>query len=274
MTLLDTALTWVEKGFSVIPIGYYSKKPVIKSWYPYQTQLPTRQELLEWFPSELRNIALITGGGLVVIDFDVMDVFDYWYQQTRLDTYMVKTRRGVHVYIKTSQPAKNFHSSLLDVKAERGYVLIPPSIHPSGYQYTILQSAPILSINQLQDILPAEFTPEPEAVQFTDPVKAIDDPWELADRATTFDSNVIETIRGKISILSILDGERTSPDGRWYSSFCPFHDDHNPSFWIDLQRGMCGCRVCNIKEMDVINLYARIHQLNNRQAIIELQQKL
>lgn len=271
MTLLETAISWVGKGFSVIPIGYYSKKPSIRSWQPYQDRLPTRRELLEWFPSELRNIALITGNGLAVIDFDVMDVFEYWYQQTHLKTYMVKTRRGIHVYIKTRQPAKNYHSPLLDIKAERGYVLIPPSMHPSGYQYEIFQNAPILSIDQIQDVLPAEYTPEPEYVPPTEPT-LINDPWILADKAATIESGVIEKIRRDISILNFLNGD--SRDGRWYTTYCPFHEDHNPSFWIDAQRGLCGCRKCNIKEMDVINLYARLRNISNRQAIVELQQRL
>jgi len=202
-----------------------------------------------------------------------MDVFDYWYQQTRLNTYMVKTRRGIHVYLKTRQPAKNYHSPLLDIKAERGYVLIPPSIHPSGYQYTIFQNAPILSINQLQDVLPAEFTPEPEFPP-TELVELENDPWLLADKADSVEPNAIGAIRIQVSILSILNGQRSSPDGRWYSTYCPFHEDHNPSFWIDTQRGLCGCRKCNIKEMDVINLYARLHSISNRQAILDLQRKI
>ena len=67
------------------------------------------------------NIGLITGNGLVVIDFDVMQVFDYWLPrflaQYPGNTYMVKTRRGVHVYLHTEEPAVNHHTELLDVKA-------------------------------------------------------------------------------------------------------------------------------------------------------------
>ena len=273
MTLFETALTWVSRGYSVIPIGYYSKKPMIKSWQPYQDRLPSDQELLEWFPSELRNIALITGKGLCVIDFDVLDVFDYWNQLFRLKTYMVKTRRGMHVYLNTKQTAKNYHSPLLDIKAERGYVLIPPSIHPSGFQYTVYKNAPILTVNQLSDVLPVEFTPEPEIAP-TESFEIENDPWVIADRADYFESDIVQKIREQVSILSILNGERSSPDGRWYTTFCPFHEDHNPSFWIDAVRGLCGCRKCNIKEMDVINLYARLHNTSNRQAILELQHKL
>lgn len=275
MTLFETAKFWTDHGISVIPIGYYSKRPIIKSWEPYKNRLPTEFELEQWFPNELRNIGLITGNNLVVIDFDVMEVFNYWFSLFPLNTYMVKTRRGVHVYVIAQEPAKNYHSDLLDVKAERGYVLIPPSIHPSGYQYQVYNQADILWIDRLEDVLPKSFTPEPERIPMhTEPLKIESDPWIIADSAVTFDKDVIQAIRKQISILSMVGAEKSSSDGRWYVSFCPFHEDHNPSFWIDTVRGLCGCRKCNIKEMDVINLFARLNHISNQDAIRELQKML
>ena len=272
MTLLEAAITWVKRGYSVIPIGYYSKKPILKSWDPYKTRLPTDVELREWFPTQLRNIGLITGNGLTVIDFDVNEVFQFWYSLFPISTYMTKTRRGIHVYLHTEQPAKNYHSDLLDIKAERGYVLIPPSVHPSGFQYQVFMDQPILKVEKLEDVLPIEFLPEPKKLTIPMLETVSDDPWAIADQAERFEMGVIESIRKQVSLLSILRGaEKSSSDGRWYRSYCPFHEDHNPSFWIDTQRGMCGCRKCNIKEMDVINLFARLHQISNQEAIIELQ---
>ena len=275
MTLLETAITWVKKGYSVIPVGYYSKKPILKSWELYKTRLPNDTELREWFPTQLRNIGLITGNGLTVIDFDVEEVFRFWYSLFPISTYMVKTRRGVHVYLHTEQPAKNYHSDLLDIKAERGYVLIPPSVHPSGFQYQVFMDQPILKVEKLEDVLPIEFLPEPKKLTIPLLETVSDDPWAIADQAERFEMGVIDSIRKQVSLLSIVNGaEKSSFDGRWYVSYCPFHEDHNPSFWIDIQRGMCGCRKCNIKEMDVINLFARLHQISNQEAIIELQKSI
>ena len=275
MTLLETAKTWLSQGFTTIPLKYQSKKPII-DWLNYQESKPTEMELLQWFPNDLRNIGLITGNGLVVIDFDIQEVFDYWYSQFPIDTYMVKTRRGVHVYITTWEPAKNYHSELLDIKAERGYVLIPPSIHPSGYQYQVWKNSPIRSVGKLTDILPTEYLPEVEKISMveTDRSHSVcdvqSDPWDIADNAVEVDSILIQKIKANVSILSMLNADPSSRDGRWYVASCPFHKDSNPSFWIDLQRGMCGCRKCNIKEMDVCNLYARLHKISNQDAIREL----
>lgn len=277
MNPLQTAQYWAGQGFSTIPIRYYGKQPLTMKlpdgkWEKFQTHLPTDAELNQMFASNLTNIGLIINNSLVVIDFDVQEVFDYWFSLFPLKTYMVKTRRGVHVYIKTHQPAKNYHSELLDIKAERGYVLIPPSIHPSGYQYQVFDPSPILSVEKLEDVLPKEFTPEPEKVAMENVVAQYEaDPWAAADNAIDIEVGAIADIRSRISILSIVGGaEKSSSDGRWYVALCPFHEDHTPSFWIDTQRGICGCWKCNIKEMDVINLYARLHNVDNRTAIYEL----
>lgn len=271
--LLEISQQLTEQKLTVIPLIYQSKRPLIK-WENYQSVLPTQTELLQWFPNDLRNIGLVTGNGLVVIDFDIQAVFDYWFSIYPLDTYMVKTRRGVHVYLFTDEPAKNYHSDLLDIKAERGYVLIPPSIHPSGYQYTILSDKPIMCVAKLEDVLPESFTPKAElagAQYVNEATIPNDDPWSIADNANSVEMGSVAKIRSRISLLSLLPkATRSSSDARWFVDYCPFHHDNNPSFWIDTQRGMCGCRKCNIKEMDVIDLYSRLNNKSLQQSIVEL----
>ena len=186
--LFEIANMWLEKGFSVLPINYRSKQPDSKKlpdghWEEFQNRRPTHTELKQFFPGNLNNIGLIIGNGLVIIDFDVQEVFDYWYKLFPIQTYMVKTQRGVHVYIKTKEPAKNYHSELLDIKAERGYILIPPSVHPSGYVYQVYKDYPIIEVEKLEDVLPESFTPEPEKVCLEVPQykRGDQDIWDLVD---------------------------------------------------------------------------------------------
>lgn len=276
--LLETALYWHAFGLPTIPVKFLSKKALV-NWREYQDRLPTHDELKRWFWKSMLNIGLITGNGLVVIDFDVMQVFEYWLPgflaQYPEGTYMVKTRRGVHVYLRTEEPAVNHHTELLDVKAERGYVLIPPSVHPSGYQYQAMNTRPILSVKRLADALPECYLPAEATVdegvvlgaQYERVLPA--DPFEAADNAR--ESLSVAEIRAKISILDLLpDAEASDRSGRWFVVNCPFHEDQNPSMWIDTQKQMCGCRKCNIKSMDAINLFARLNHLSNEDAIREL----
>ena len=271
----ESARHWVDAGYPIIPVGFKSKRPLV-NWEEFQGRLPSETELRNWFYSPFRNLGLITGNGLVVIDFDVQAVFDYWLPgflaKFPQGTYMVKTRRGVHVYLHTEQPAHNCHSQLLDIKAERGYVLIPPSIHPSGFEYHVLSNAPILRIDKLGDVLGEEFTPEPEPVQVINvqPRPQFTDPFDEADAATEMQSRSIAEIRQRVGILDLLRDAEPSRPPRLYVAHCPFHEDANPSMWIDTERGLCGCWTCNVKEMDVINLFARINNMSNSNAIKEL----
>lgn len=271
----ETARRWIDSGYTVIPIGFMSKKAMV-DWKEYQTRLPSYTELSQWFYSSIMNLGLIVGNGLAVIDFDIRAVFEHWYPtfmaQYPQGTYMVETRRGMHVYLHTELPAKNYHNPMLDIKAERGYVLIPPSVHPSGFEYRVWQDAPILRVNQLTDVLGEEYMPEVECVEtVTERTQygRSDDPFEEA----FVELQSVQEIRARVSILDLIDAEPSDRSGRWYVARCPFHDDKNPSFWIDLQRGMCGCRKCNIKELDVINLFARLNHLSNQEAIREMAMK-
>lgn len=281
MRLFDIAKSWVDRGFSVIPMKYYSKQPPIK-WDRYKFESAATEQLRYWFRSDLSNIALVTGyNNLVVIDFDVYDVFEYWYATYPINTYMVKSRRGVHVYLQINQLPENHHNPLLDIKSKFGYVLIPPSIHPSGAQYGRMTDFPIMRIDKLSDVLPDEYLPEPikvvndiQKTEYDYRNHEIADPWAIADQAAEVPANAVEVIRGRHPLLSYFPrAERTSADGRWWVCQCPFHDDKNPSFWIDTVKRICGCRVCNIAAMDVINLHARLNKISNRQAILELIKK-
>lgn len=280
MDILVTALNWVVQGFSVIPIMFKDKKPESSllpnfQWGVFQKRLPTTDELNWWFSSP-RNIALVTGwNDLVVIDFDNQEVFDIWNALYSPKTFMVKTRRGVHVYLKIKEPCAPQHTEFIDIKSAGGYVLIPPSIHPSGYEYQIFQNEPIMQVNKLDEVLSDLFIPT-KSVQKTmsapQPEAAID-PWTRASNPITYTEDLIEKIRKQRTIEEFFPTAIKSGD-HWMKTTCPFHNDKNPSFWIDTKRQICGCHVCNIKPMDVINLYSRLHSLDNRTAILSLAARL
>jgi DNA primase len=66
------------------------------------------------------------------------------------------------------------------------------------------------------------------------------------------------------------------PSGNgFYKARCIFHDDHNPSLWIDPENQICNCHTCGFeKPLDVINVFAYLHNLDEAQAIRELKKRL
>ena len=153
---LDYALMYHSLGFSIFPLKPRSKQPAVKTWKPYQEQPPTEEEVRKWFKDGKRNIAIVTGrvsNNLVVIDFDNEEVFKEFikklHKHRKLDgalnyTWIVKTGKGYHIYVKLQSPdlvprTKPRLKPGLDIKAEGGYVVAPPSIHPSGKRYEFIK---------------------------------------------------------------------------------------------------------------------------------------
>lgn len=300
MNLLQTSHYWLQLGIATIPIQFKSKRPLANllpdgKWEPYKKALPSNTELTKWFSSNLRNIGLIVGwNNLVVIDFDDQSTYNKWLLwisrkggyvlEVANRTYQVKTARGIHIYVYTKDREVNRKLPGIDIKAQGGYVLIPPSIHPSGVQYEAIDPmAPIMAIDNLSDVLPAdmlvnaaldtEYQNDGVAAIVADVARSIcSDPWESALRVPDPTRDMIQQVRQRHNILSYLpDARRTSRDGRWWRAACPFHEDKNPSFWVDAQRGICGCfGGCTPKALDVIDLYARLAGLSNREAIFYL----
>lgn len=274
ISLYERAVMWLHLGTVPIPLMYRSKTPRIR-WQEFQSRYPKDYELRSWFSSELTNMAVITGWcGLTVIDFDDMDVFFTWCQMFGMpQTYMVKTGRGVHAYYNIKEPPPTMSLGKIDIKGRWGYVLVPPSIHPSGAQYTNLYRPDrIAKIDHLTDVVPESMLPrvvETSPIPAT-PVVHTDDPWEAAANPIQRSGNgLVADVKSRHRIEDLFpDRRQTSRDGRYWIARCPFHADNNPSFWIDTQEQIGGCHAhCIDKSVDVINVYAHIHGLTNDEAL-------
>lgn len=141
MTSLTAALSYLNHGWSVIPIIPGEKRPLIESWIEFQKRQPTIEEATNWFQKwPDANIAIIVGriSGLVVIDIDDPIEGEQSFRKYfgGVVTLTVKTPHGIHYYFK--HPGDKVISNSiraapgLDVKADGGYVLAPPSV---GYQW-------------------------------------------------------------------------------------------------------------------------------------------
>jgi KaiC/GvpD/RAD55 family RecA-like ATPase len=156
MSNKDIALQYQKMGLSVIPLKSPSmvspnlplkqfirqcKIPLI-SWKKYQTQRPTEQEVSDWFDRwPDANIGIVTGkvSGIVVFDLDSDHAVQYAEDEGGFpDTPKVKTGKGYHCYMK--YPGFVVRNDVrkeldIDIRADGGYVVAPPSIHGSGNHY-------------------------------------------------------------------------------------------------------------------------------------------
>ena len=155
-------------GFSVVACGARTKMPLSRAlpqackvvctpdgikadgegkprgtWLDYQSRRATPEEIAAWLEQYPGcNWAIVTGtvSGIVVVDTDNDDAEAYARQHGIPHTLTVKTSKGRHRYYKHPGGKVSNRTALngikgLDIRGDGGYVIAPPSIHPSGVAY-------------------------------------------------------------------------------------------------------------------------------------------
>lgn len=142
-----------------IPIWPGRKNPLVKKWSQYQKEkVPMKEFKHKYFYPGAKNGIAIIGGAisheLFIIDVDNND-FAMELADLLPETLIIKTSKGLHFYYfeEYAIPLDRYEFRInesdvqelfgIDVKAEGGYVIAPPSIHPSGIHYSFYHFANI-----------------------------------------------------------------------------------------------------------------------------------
>lgn len=148
---------WHDKGIQIVPAKRGDKFPSLK-WRDYiEAEQLGYSETLALFGGDenadagLFNYAVLTGipsGGLVVLDFDRSDRG----MAHPVDTLTVETGKGIHYYIRVRGDARignsAFSRASLDIRGVGGIAIAPPSLHPSGAFYRLVNDKPILEVTE------------------------------------------------------------------------------------------------------------------------------
>jgi hypothetical protein len=134
------------------------------TWAPYQKERPTDDDINRWLRSGIQSIAIVTGavsGNAEILDFDNHQD-ENWYQQwadlagNPVEKYGLPLQRtgsgGYQLAWRCAEIAGNQklawasapeeakgRKCMIETRGEGGYALLPPSMHPSGRQYELLQ---------------------------------------------------------------------------------------------------------------------------------------
>jgi|MTBAKSStandDraft_1061840.scaffolds.fasta_scaffold08437_6 putative DNA primase/helicase len=140
----SAALEFVDRGMSVIPLQPGGKKPLVESWAEYQRRIPAIEEIHEWFDRwPNANLGLVTGqiSGIAAYDIDT-EAGTKWAKNNLPKTSVYQaTGKGYHLFYRTNGspiPNKVRIADGVDVRGDGGYVVIAPSIHPSGKPYKLI----------------------------------------------------------------------------------------------------------------------------------------
>lgn len=169
-SVYDYAVAYVQAGFSVIPTPKGEKAARIR-WARYQQAIADPSQITQWFNlPDPPNVALIMGrvsGNAVALDVDHAG-FAAWLEEQIIPLIAPsamplckRTGSGkLHLIFRSVEPITTSilplpgtGETLADIKAEGGYVIAAPSLHPSGGTYRVLRG----SIDQVPTVKNARF---------------------------------------------------------------------------------------------------------------------
>jgi hypothetical protein len=145
--MLATALALARKGLAILPCLPRSKIPATRRGLLDATRDAT--VIGAWWRDDPNyNVAFATGapsGGVIVVDIDggeaetALRELEAVHGELPCSVETI-TARGRHLYLRVPD-AMNVRNSVgrvargIDIRANGGYALTPPSIHPSGRRY-------------------------------------------------------------------------------------------------------------------------------------------
>jgi len=143
-SLFDHALALADRGLFVFPCQPRGKTPATAHGHLDATR--DFDIIGKWWQQNPDfNIAVATGqrSGFFAPDIDGPDAEAALRRlETEYDalppTIEAITARGRHIYLKATVPIGNSVGKLapgIDIRGDGGYILVPPSIHPSGQRY-------------------------------------------------------------------------------------------------------------------------------------------
>ena len=138
--------TAVDSRFSIIPVNS-DKRPRLATWKPYQTRLPTREELNRWWVENPAAWAVVTGSvsGIVVLDFDG-EAGLATIQKLNLHPHVRTGSGGAHLYLQHPGwrvPTLNGKSKLefgrrfpgIDIRGDYGYAILAGQNKTGRYEW-------------------------------------------------------------------------------------------------------------------------------------------
>lgn len=169
-TIEEYVWFYYDLGFSVIPLGKNEtddlKRPSLSDWKRFQIKRPVKDEIKTWLNAGLfKSIGIIGGkvsGNLAIIDFDddkIPEQIGLKLEKIADNGHIVvKTGKGYHIYCKDKDKVKTrkVAPASMDLKAEGGYVVAPPSMHENGSQYIFInkeipKDIPTINVKEMFD---------------------------------------------------------------------------------------------------------------------------
>ena len=267
MNKLEAALMWLERGEDLLPVQPETKH-LVGGFGPYRKRINTRDEARRWFGSSSPyNLAVCSRGDLLALDFDNTSLFIKWSDNIPSQlaiTYQETSPHGFHVFYKCPQLPPGIRL-VKGVEIKPVIVCAPSRFPREGSAHFIYRPvdlcAEVIQVQSYENVC-SSLLSQPTSVKAPGRLAGPPGPGN--------DQSIIAKIKAGYNLLdyatTLTDMKSSSSDGRWWRGRCPLHNDHNPSFWVDSERGTWGCHTCGIRG-DIINLYSVVNRVEVSDAI-------
>lgn len=149
VSMLDAALAYAAGGVPVFPCQEANKRPYTSNGFKEATCDP--EQIRRWWskwPNAMIGMPTGDASGLWVLDIDDADAFESGCWIDLPQTRRVDTGKGYHLYFINVEGVRNKQRGAkgdwpipemlgAEVRGEGGYVILPPSRHPSGRLYRL-----------------------------------------------------------------------------------------------------------------------------------------
>lgn len=151
--LQQMAEQYLNYGWSVLPVKPDEKRPYMTNWLQYTKNKASKASVESWFRSlSGAGIGAVTGriSGIVVLDVESYCPTPIEELLKEYPTQMVARTGsgGYHLYYqypmnvsRVSNRVRIFEGA--DLRADGGFIVLPPTVHPNGNRYEWVQRGPL-----------------------------------------------------------------------------------------------------------------------------------
>lgn len=142
---LDVIYTYVDRGWSVLPVRPEEKRPFMTNWLQYTHSRASKETITSWFTNlSGAGVGIVTGKVSNVIVLDVESTCPYPIEDIlkKYPTQLISRSGsgGYHLFYqyptnvpKVANRVRIFDGA--DLRADGGFIVLPPTIHSSGKRY-------------------------------------------------------------------------------------------------------------------------------------------
>ena len=153
MTVNELAAEYVDSGWSVLPVRPEEKRPYMTNWLQYTKTRAPKATVDSWFTNLTgAGVGVVTGriSNMVVLDIEHDCPYPIEDLLKRYPTQMIARSGGGGYHLFYQYPTNQSRVSNrvrifegADLRADGGFIVLPPTMHPSGSRYEWIKRGPL-----------------------------------------------------------------------------------------------------------------------------------